>query len=213
MTARKLTIFGASGGTGRLLVTQALAAGQDVEAVVRNPGSLTVSHPRFSMTVADVLDPRAIEASVADSDAVLSALGPRKGEPATITADGVASILQAMKATGVRRIVAISAAPLEAVSSVDPLYYRLFGRALLWRFFGDAYRALRIMERTLAESGADWTVVRPAALSDGPLTGGRRLVLDHSEFGAVRISRADVAGGMLRVLDQPESVGRYVRFV
>lgn len=212
MIARKLTIFGASGGTGQQLVAQALAAGHDVEAVVRRPGSLTVSHPRFSMTVADVLDAKAIEAAVADADAVLSALGPRKGESAAITADGVASILQAMKATGVRRIVAISAAPLEPVASVDPLFYRLFGRALLWRFFGDAYRALEIMERTLADSGADWTVVRPAALSNGPLTGKHRLLLDHSQFGALRISRADVAEGMLRTLDDQDSIGRYVRF-
>ena len=211
MTARKLTIFGASGGTGRKLVEQALAAGQDVEAVVRDPGSLVVQHPRFSMAVADVLDPRAIEASVADADAVLSALGPRKGGSADITAAGVASILQAMKATGVRRIVAISAAPVEPVTAADPLLYRLIGRRLLWRFFGDTYRGLQTMERTLAESGADWTVVRPAQLTNGPLTGKRRLLLDHSRFGAARVSRADVADVMLQALDDPSTIGGFAR--
>jgi putative NADH-flavin reductase len=212
MAAKKLTVFGASGGTGRQLVEQALAAGQDVEAVVRDAARLPLRHPKLTVTVADVLDSRAIEPAVADADAVLSALGPRKGDSATITAEGVASILQAMKAGGTRRIVAISAAPVAPVAPVDPLIYRRVARPLLWRFFGEGYRALEAMERTLAAGGLDWTVVRPPALSDGPRTGTCRYVLDYSKAGSFRTSRADVADVMLRLLDDPGSIGRYARF-
>jgi len=211
--APKLTVFGASGGTGRQLVEQALAAGRDVEAVVRDPARLPLRHARLTVTVADVLDPRAIEPAVADADAVLSALGPRKGDSATITADGVASVLQAMKAAGTRRIVAISAAPIAPLTPADPLVYRRIARPLLWRFFGAGYRALAEMERTLADSGLDWTVVRPPYLSDGPRTGRCRYVLDASQAGSFRTSRADVADVMLRLLDDPAAPGGYARLL
>jgi putative NADH-flavin reductase len=213
MAARKLTVFGASGGTGKELVEQALAAGQDVEAVVRDAARLPLSHPRLTVTVADVLDPRVIEPAIADADAVLSALGPRKGDSATITADGVGSILQAMKAGGVRRIVTISATPVAPLAPADPFIYRRAARPLLWRFFGEAYRALAAMEHALADSGLDWTVVRPPALSNGPRTGTCEYILDYAKAGSFRTSRADVADVMLRLLDDPASVRRYARFV
>ncbi|MGH6656877.1 MAG: NAD(P)-dependent oxidoreductase [Actinocrinis sp.] len=212
MIARKLTVFGASGGTGTQLVRQALGRELDVEAVVRERSRLPIEHPRLTVTVADVLDPAAIEPAVADADAVLSALGPRKGDSASITADAIASIAQAMKAAGVRRIVAISAAPIAPVAPVDPFVYKRIARPLLWRFFGAGYRALAAMEETLAASGLDWTVTRPALLTDGPLAGEAEYVLDYSKPGGFRISRADLADTMLRVLDDPHAYGRYVRF-
>jgi putative NADH-flavin reductase len=213
MTARKLTVFGASGGTGRQLVEQALAGGQDVEAVVRDAGRLPLHHPRLTVTVADVLDPGSIEPAVADADAVLSALGPRKGGSASIVSDGVAAILLAMKAAGTRRIVTVSAAPIAPVTAVDPFIYRRVARPLVWRFFGAGYRSLEAMEQALAGSGLDWTVVRPAKLTDGPHTGQYEYVLDYSKPGSFSISRADLADSMLRVLDDPAAIGRYVRYV
>jgi putative NADH-flavin reductase len=64
----RLTIFGASGQTGRHLLTQALAAGHTVTAVVRDPTRPPVRHDRLAVAVADVLDPAAIQAAVAGSE-------------------------------------------------------------------------------------------------------------------------------------------------
>lgn len=58
--AMQLTIFGASGATGRRLVEQALDAGHTVTAVVRDPARLPIRHQRLKLGVADVLDPAAI---------------------------------------------------------------------------------------------------------------------------------------------------------
>jgi putative NADH-flavin reductase len=73
----RLTIFRASGQTGRHLLTQALATGHTVTAVVRNPTRLPIRHQRLKLVVADVLDPAAIQPAVAGADAVISALGPQ----------------------------------------------------------------------------------------------------------------------------------------
>jgi uncharacterized protein YbjT (DUF2867 family) len=41
----KLTVFGATGGVGREVLTQALDAGHHVTAYVRNPAKLSLTHP------------------------------------------------------------------------------------------------------------------------------------------------------------------------
>ena len=103
--AMQLTIFGASGGTGRRLVEQALAAGHTVTAVVRDPARLPVRHDRLKLVAADVLDPEAITPAVADADAVLSALGPRSSRNrSSITSAGTASILKAMRTADSSRL-------------------------------------------------------------------------------------------------------------
>src|ERR1700752_3683826 len=59
----KLTILGATGASGTALTGQALAAGHDVTAVVRDPARLAVpAHPRLRTVTADVMDPASIPA-------------------------------------------------------------------------------------------------------------------------------------------------------
>src|ERR1700689_869319 len=57
----ELTIFGASGATGTYLTQQALAAGHQVTAVVRDPARLSVPEsPRLRVITADLMDPVAV---------------------------------------------------------------------------------------------------------------------------------------------------------
>jgi putative NADH-flavin reductase len=112
----KLTIFGATGGTGRCLTEQAIAAGHEVTVVVRDPARLAVRGPaaapdrggRLHVVTADVMDPAAIIPAVAGADAVLSALGPRGSGPTTVSQDSARSIISAMQKSGVRRLVTVS---------------------------------------------------------------------------------------------------------
>jgi putative NADH-flavin reductase len=125
-----MTVFGASGPTGRLLTGQALAAGHQVAAITRQPDSFPLHHDRLEVVGADVLDPEAVDAAVADRDAVLSALGvPASKEPISTYSRGVANIIAAMKRHRVCRIVVVSS------SGVDPRPYSdgglLFNRILL----------------------------------------------------------------------------------
>ena len=105
----KLTIFAATGGVGRQLLEQAVAAGHDVTAVARNPGKLTRQVRTITADLA-AAGPAVLEPAVAGADAVLSGLGPHSNTDAGIAAPGTRSIVAAMQATGVRRIVAVSAA-------------------------------------------------------------------------------------------------------
>src|SRR3984893_1245319 len=112
----KLTIFAATGGIGRQALEQAVAAGHDVTAVVRNPKKLS---GEVRVVTADLAapDPAALKSAVEGADAVLSGLGPRSTSEAGIAAQGTRAIAAAMKAAGVRRIVVVSAAPIGTVPS------------------------------------------------------------------------------------------------
>src|ERR1700720_3068189 len=84
----KLTIFGATGATGTCLTRQALAAGHEVTAVVRDPSRLPVpAQPRLRTVIADVMDPASIIPAIAGADAVISAVGPRGTGPTTVIQD------------------------------------------------------------------------------------------------------------------------------
>src|SRR5690242_9848331 len=112
----KLTIVAATGGIGRHLLDQALAAGHDVTAVVRDPARLSREVRAVAVDLTDP-DPAALESAVSGADAVLSGLGPRSRADAGVTARGTRAVVDAMHATGVRRIVAVSAAPVGTVPS------------------------------------------------------------------------------------------------
>ena len=222
----KLTIIAATGGVGLQLLRQALDAGHNVTAVARNPAKLPQDQQAATaarMVAADlaVPDPRILESAVAGADAVLSALGPHTNRDAGIAAPGTAAIISAMRAAGVRRIVAISASPVATTPSPgrpapprhdpgDGFVMRHIGERIAKTLFGKIYPDLAQMEDELRESSLDWTVLRPPKLSDKPLTGTYRTAVGHNLRGGWSIPRADVAHYMLAVLGQPETIGQVI---
>src|SRR5689334_25379227 len=96
----KLTILGATGATGTVLTGQALAAGHDVTAVVRDPARLAIpAHPRLRTVTADVMDPAPISPAIDAADAVLSPVGPRGTGPTTVSQAGVRITIRASHKT------------------------------------------------------------------------------------------------------------------
>jgi putative NADH-flavin reductase len=212
----KLTIFAATGGIGGQLLEQAVDASHDVTAVVRNPARL--SRPVRAVT-ADMTgaDPAAVEAAVAGADAVLSGLGPRSNADAGVAAQGTRVIVAAMQATGVRRIVAVSAAPVGTVATPgrpnppkhdpgDGFFMRHLLSHVASVTLGKVFADLAEMEDILAGSGLDWTVVRPPRLTGKPLTGSYRTAYGQNLRGGLSVPRADVAHYMLSVLGQPDTI-------
>ncbi|WP_213761622.1 SDR family oxidoreductase [Caballeronia sp. dw_19] len=198
----KLGIFGASGATGRHLIEQALAAGHDVTAVVRTAGTLTSETPRLKIFVSGLDRPAELERVVKEQDAIISVLGARKGGPSTVCADGARNILKAMKATGVRRFIALSA--YGASETKDASMFIKFVRTVI----ADKMRDKDTMESLIRRSGLDWTLVRPPALTNGKRTGDYRFGADLKIGPLGRISRADVADFILREAIATASIGK-----
>jgi putative NADH-flavin reductase len=206
----QLTIFGATGRTGRCLVEQAIAAGHDVTAVVRDPNRLPIpSNAQLRVIVADVMDPVAIVPSVEDADAVLSALGPNGSGPTTISADGSRSIIEAMEKCGARRLVTITGSIVDDTGNgllmshvVKPLARRTFLR--------EVCSDMRHAEDEIHASNLDWTIYRPPRLTDKPASGTYRTAIDRNVPRGVTIPRADLAAYILEHVDDPDTLRRHV---
>jgi putative NADH-flavin reductase len=196
----RILIFGATGGTGRELVTQALEQGHEITAFVRSPAKLTLQDARLRLLQGDIRRPDAIRAATPGHDAVLSALGTRSLRRTTLLSDAAREIVRAMEEHGVRRILWESALGVgETREQLGPLYNWLLIPLLLHHVFADKER----QEAILRASALDWTIVRPAALTNGPRTGAYRVGV-HACAGRLfpRISRGDVAYFMLEELVQ-----------
>ncbi|MFI8197480.1 NAD(P)-dependent oxidoreductase [Streptomyces sp. NPDC085942] len=201
-----ITVFGSTGGVGREIVGQALAAGHRVTAVVRDPDRLPEALDRGALhDVVRLDDTPAVRAAVAGRDAVLSGLGSR-GRKANGVAERLTErIVSAMEAEGSRRLLAVSAMPVGPKAEGDPLFDRLSRRAVA-AVLADVYADLTRMEAVLAASATDWTAVRPPRLTEGPRTGVYRQVVDGTPRSSRTISRADVAHAMLAMIDDPATV-------
>lgn len=201
----KLTVFGATGGIGGEIVRQALAAGHEVTAVVRDPARLSATGEGLEAFRADLTDPEAVRAAVSGRDAVLSGLGARKKADAGITTVLTRTVVRAMEAEGVRRLVVVSAAPVGPPAERRPVADRLVG-SLVSRILKPVYDDLRVMEADLASSATDWTSVRPPRLQDKPVTGVYRKVVGGTPTSGRFIGRADVAHAMLAAIDDLSTV-------
>jgi putative NADH-flavin reductase len=216
----KLCIVAATGRIGHQLVEQAIAADHEVTAAVRTPAKLPAGVRGVRVDLAHP-DPAALESAIAGADAVLSGLGPRTRAEAGITAPGTRAVIAAMQATGVGRIVVVSAAPTGTVATPgnpnpprhdpgDGFFMRHLLSPAIGRILREHYLDLALMEEALRESGLEWTVVRPPRLTDKAGTGTYRRAYGRNIRGGLTIPRADVAHLMLHVLDEPDSVGQYV---
>lgn len=202
----RITVFGATGGVGREVVGQALSAGHEVTAVVRDPDRLPASLDRAALhAVVRLDDPAAVRAAVAGRDAVLSGLGSRGRKANGVAERLTGRIVSAMEAEGVRRLLVVSAAPVGPEPADDPLVDRLMRRAI-GAVLAELYADLARMEAALARSATDWTSVRPPRLTDGPCTGVYRKVVGGTPRSGRSISRADVAHAMLALIDDPAAV-------
>ena len=189
----KIVVFGATGTVGHHVVSQALNQGHHVTAFARRPARLETAHPNLSLVAGDVLNPGAVARAVKGQDAVIVVIGA--GRKGGVRAQGTANVVDAMKAHGVRRLIAQST--LGAGDSRGALNffwkYLMFGLLLK-----DAYADHQEQEVLVQRSGLDWTIVRPSALTDDPATGTYRENFPPTEKGlALKIPRADVASFIL----------------
>jgi putative NADH-flavin reductase len=193
----KLLVFGATGGTGRQTVEQALAQGHQVTAFVRQPSALAMQHANLAVVQGDGQDKDAVRKIVPGHDAVLSALGTRSGPP--ILPEITRNILDAMQEHGIRRSLWVSS--FGAGDSISQMSW-IAQTLIVKGFLRQAIEEKNAQEQIIMVSDMDWIIARPGGLTDGPRTGVYRVLGSDSKekVGRPSISRADVADFMLNHL-------------
>lgn len=192
----KIAVFGATGGVGREVLQQALAAGHQVTAQARNPGRLDVDDPNLSVIAGNVLDIEAVRQTLQDADAAVISLGNTANNPEHVVSEGTQVILDAIAALGgPRRIVVVSSLGVGESKDQVPFAFKMLMKTALRKPMEDKER----QEALVKASGLDWTIVRPGGLTNGPATGQYRSGLDP-KISAGQVARADVAAFVLQQL-------------
>nr|XP_061799045.1 flavin reductase (NADPH)-like [Nerophis lumbriciformis] len=194
----RITLLGATGGTGRAFLELALAAGHRVTVLVRSAAKLERTHPNLNVIEGDALDRNAMTEAIAGRDAVVSALGAPPRSKTQIRSRATALTLEVMKETGVKRLVSLSSHGVgDSAGSLPFLYKYVLVPLLLRRVFEDH----AAQEAHILASDVDWTIVRPPALTDAT---GTQQYVEGLSFDAkasqMKIPREDVAMFMLREL-------------
>lgn len=194
----KVVILGATGRTGRELVIQALELGHNVTAFVRDPLKLKIDHEKLAVVQGNMLDAASLENAIAGQDAVISALGSPGLGKSTDLSEGTANIIRVMDKTGVKRLIFESTIGIDDSEDHAPwLARKFFFPVVLKNVFADK----EMQERYIKASDLDWTIVRPARLTNGKRTGKYRVDKEINENAVSRtISRADAAEFMLKQL-------------
>jgi putative NADH-flavin reductase len=193
----KLIVFGSTGTIGRQLIFHALELGHEVTAFARNKEKLSdIIHTNLRIVEGDVFNFPSVKEAVKGQDVVLIALGAgRKGK---VRSEGTLNIIKAMEQIRIKRLICQTT--LGAGESRGNLNF-FWKRIMFGWFLKDAYEDHELQEKYIMDSPLDWTIVRPAAFTDGKLTGQYK----HG-FGAddhsikLKISRPDVALFMLMQL-------------
>ncbi len=201
----RITVFGATGGTGRQLVEQALAAGNEVVAYVRNPSKLDIENGHLTVVQGELTNEELIEKAVKRVDAVISLLGPRGGSKNNPLTHGMQNIIAAMKKQGVRRLIISST--LSAKDPNDKRTLRVkFSVNLVKLTMHAAYEDIVSVAETVRNSDLAWTIVRLNLLNNKPKSGKVKVGYVGSGELGTWISRADIADFMLNQIQDTKYV-------
>ncbi len=200
----KLTIFGATGKTGKHLVEQALQQWHQVTAFTRSPEKLTMENPELSVVTGDVQDLDPVLEAVSGADAVISILGPTENKPTFAVSQGTKNILVAMQTHNVDRLIISAGAGVGDPQDEPKLVNRVINRILMltarW-----VYEDMVQTVEAVRASDLDWTVVRVPMLVDGEPTGEIQEGYVGKGMGP-RITRGDLAKYILDQLNREDQI-------
>ncbi|MFE6821710.1 NAD(P)-dependent oxidoreductase [Streptomyces sp. NPDC057690] len=197
----RLALLGATGPTGQQILDQALEAGHRVTVLVRDPARLPQrDHPDITVVTGDATSTDDLTHALAGSDVVLSALGPGKDFKSTLAGHATRALIPAARAAGIDRVVMLSALGAGDTMRYTGVVPKTVIKLMMSRLFADKAEA----DALLRSSGLDWTLVYPAILTNGSLTGTYTAQEAPRRRVSSRISRADVADFMLKQTDSRE---------
>ncbi len=194
----RITVIGASGGTGEQVVRQALEQGHLVSAFSRNPAKLGIEHPNLKLVPGDALQLAAVEQAIKGSDAVICTLGTPASDKSKLRTEGTKRIIQAMQSQGVKRLICLSSLGFGDSRPMMPFVLKYFIVPFILKHVMADHES---QEAAIQQSELNWTIVRPGYLGDGPATGAYKYGFPYDKSVKIKkITRADVAHFMLRQL-------------
>ena len=205
----KVLVIGASRGIGLETVGIALRAGHSVRALARSAASISIQNVNLDKVSGNALDSGTIRKAPQDTHVVIQTLGvdisPRAiFERTTLFSQSTRILVDAMKAAGVKRLIAVTGLGAGDSRGHGGFFYDAIAFPLLLK---RVYDVKDVQEWIIRSSGLDWTIVRPGLLTNGPATGNYRVLTQQKDWRFGVVSRADVADFLVRQIDDHALIG------
>ena len=206
----QVTVIGAAGKTGKLVVEQALAAGYTVTALVRDTGELAPA-PGLHVLVGDATELTPVSQAVAGSSAVIDCIGGKTPYKHTELERNVAgTIVAALREPPTAaalpvRLIAISMMGIGDSQAQTPFWYEYL---LIPTFLRGSTPDKTAMEAEVRGSGIPYVLVRPPLLTEDAATGSVK-VLGEGDTGH-KITRADLAKFLVQQVANDTYLGKAV---
>src|SRR5882724_571531 len=196
----KLFVIGATGRTGQEVVQRALARGHQLTAFVRSPEGVGIRNERLTIVKGDATDEEQLFNAMQNHDAVISTLGPREVfKPGSLLHDSALATTRAMKRTGIKRLVVLSAAA----------HFPGIPNRIASFIMRNHMRDSLAMEEVVQASGLDWTIARPPRLTEEQYTTYRSREGAAPKMGFT-LARKAVAAFMLDAIEQTKHLQKIV---
>lgn len=187
----KILVLGATGGTGREIVREAVSKGHSVVALVRSKAKAQ-DLAGVQLVEGDARNEDALFRALEGCSAVISSLGTTLSpfKEVTLLSAATRALVAAMDRRKVRRLICITGMGAgDSAGHGGFVADKLFFPLLLAKVYQDKDR----QEAIVRASNLDWVLVRPAMLTNKPGLGTMRALTDLSKVNGGSIPRADVA--------------------
>jgi putative NADH-flavin reductase len=196
----KILLFGATGGTGKEVLLQALGQGHIITAIVRSPEKIDIQSERLTIIKGDVLTSN-LDLAFVEQDAVICCLGAPANKAGTLRSEGTNNIIDAMKKANVSRLICQTSLGYADSISVLNCTSFFFRKIVVPYILKATFKEHLLQEIAIKKSGLNWTIVRPGNLTNGKKTEKYKSGFDYSDPTLkVKISRSDVAHFLLTQL-------------
>jgi putative NADH-flavin reductase len=160
----QITVLGANGKVGRLVVARLLEHGHDVVAFVHSSSSLPV-HINLRLERGDVHEGRDIANVINGSQAVISCLGSWHTPDKNILSSAMQRLIPAMQQQNISRIISVTGsgafAPGDTPTPFDKVQHAVFN-LMAPKVLRDGEEHIRLLH----ESKLDWTVIRSPIMNE-----------------------------------------------
>lgn len=202
----KILVLGATGRTGKLLVEEAIKQGFNVNVLVRDENKLAVQSPAISVYVGSAVNPGDLLKAMQGCDAVLSTLNISRTfdfpwatlrTPKDFLSASMKNIIGIAEQSKIEHIIVTTAWGVNETKKDIPLwFYWLIRHSNI----GYAYRDHELQEGLLKNSTLNYTIVRPAGLTNSLKSKDIIVSFDNYPKPGLTISRKNVALFMLNTL-------------
>ncbi len=198
-----LLILGGTGGTGKLLIREALQNGYSVRTIARHPQKLPVESAALTVFEGNPSDPRLLASALEGCETVVSALNiSRKSvnpwAPLTTPQEFMSQTMQRVLRIGsekqLKRAIIVSAWGVNESFKELPFWFKALVK---WSNIGAAYQDHGRQEHVLRSSGLEWTAVRPSGLTDSKKLKPLKISINGKPRPSLTISRQNVARFMI----------------